>query len=388
MSRRPIALSPDLLRLQNEGYDLDIRAGYLLVKDVPYVNAQCVVKRGILICELKLTADKADKPDGHVAYWTGEHPCHSNGAKLAAFENRSAPKELGDGIRADFTFSAKADYRDYYHKVMTYVGRIAGEATKLDPSATAQTFPAIPADDESVFNYVDTASSRAGIGAVNEKLAGQKIAIVGLGGSGSYVLDLVAKTSVAEIHLFDADVFSQHNAFRAPGAAALEDLRAKPSKVAYFAARYAPLRKGIIPHCVFLDENNLTLLDELNFVFLCLEGGGPKRAVVDCLLSKGVPFVEVGMGVTLDGAQLSGIVRVVTCTAETTQAATPHISYAENDGGANEYATNIQIVELNAFHAVLAVLQWKKLFGIYRDATKAFYSGYSIASGEIVNEVV
>jgi hypothetical protein len=31
-------------------------------------------------------------------------------------------------------------------------------------------------------------------------------------------LDFVAKTPVEEIHLFDSDVFLQHNAFRAPGA--------------------------------------------------------------------------------------------------------------------------------------------------------------------------
>jgi tRNA A37 threonylcarbamoyladenosine dehydratase len=45
-----------------------------------------------------------------------------------------------------------------------------------------------------------------------------------MGGTGSYILDLVAKTAVMEIHLFDGDDFNQHNAFRAPGAASLEDL--------------------------------------------------------------------------------------------------------------------------------------------------------------------
>ena len=49
MSQRPISLSPDLTRLRNEGFDLEIRAGYLLVKDVPYVNAAREVKRGILV---------------------------------------------------------------------------------------------------------------------------------------------------------------------------------------------------------------------------------------------------------------------------------------------------------------------------------------------------
>jgi hypothetical protein len=84
MSRRPIALSLDLLRLQNEGYDLDIRGGYLLVRDVPFVNAQRAVGRGILISKLKLSGDIAEKPDDHVCYWTGEHPCHADGSKITS----------------------------------------------------------------------------------------------------------------------------------------------------------------------------------------------------------------------------------------------------------------------------------------------------------------
>ena len=70
-----------------------------------------------------------------------------------------------------------------------------------------------------MFLYEDTASSRADIVTINSKLKSLRIGIVGLGGTGSYVLDFVAKTPVKEIHLFDGDTFDQHNAFRAPGAA-------------------------------------------------------------------------------------------------------------------------------------------------------------------------
>jgi hypothetical protein len=269
----------------------------------------------------------------------------------------------------------------------TYIGRIAGEAALIDRNATAQTFPAIAEDEgDSVFKYVDTASSRAGIGAANGKVAGQRIGIVGLGGSGVYVLDLVAKTMVAEIHLFEGDVFSQHNAFRAPGAPTLAQLQAKPQKVTHFAEIYSAMRKGIVAHNVFLDETNVALLDGLDFVFLCLDGGSAKRAVVARLVANGTPFVEVGMGVLSCEGQLGGIVRVVTSTPETRHSAAPHISYADGAAEANEYATNIQIAELNALNAAAAVIRWKKLFGVYRDARNEFYSGYSIATGEIVSE--
>jgi hypothetical protein len=387
MSRRPIDLSPDLLRLQNEGYDLEIRGGFLLIRSVPYVNSSCQVKSGTLISTLHLSADKTNKPNDHVAHWIGEHPCHADGSKVTAIENGSKPQDLGHGIQTSFTFSAKADYRDYHHKMTTYIGRITGEATKIDPEATARIYPAIPAEsDDSVFKYVDTASSRAGIGAVNARLAGKRVGIVGLGGTGAYVLDFVAKTHVAQIHLFDGDDFSQHNAFRAPGAPSLEQLQVRPHKVPYFAALYANMRNGIVQHDVFLDDANLSLLDGLDFIFICLDQGLVKRAVVAQLTANGTPFIDVGMGVLLNDGRLTGIVRVTTSTSKTRETAAPHISYSEDDGAVNEYASNIQIPELNALNASLAIIRFKKYFGLIEDGRREWYTGYSLRTGEIVIE--
>jgi hypothetical protein len=387
MSRRPIAHSPDLLRLQNEGYDLDVQSGFLLVRNVPYVDAARAVRRGTLISKLKLAGDVTEKPDDHVCYWTGEHPCHADGSKITSIQNPSAAQDLAPSVRADFTFSAKADYRDYHHKIATYIGRIEGEAAKLDPNATARTFPVIVADEEdSVFKYIDTATSRAGIGTVNAKLAGQRIGIAGGGGSGSYILDFTAKTSVAEMHIFDRDVFSQHNAFRSPGAPSIDELRAKPQKVDRLAGIYSNMRRGIFARDVFLGPDNVAPLDDLDFVFVCMDVGAAKRAVIEHLVRNGTPFIDVGMGVVLDDGQLSGIVRTTTSAAETRDLAAPHISFAEGNVEANEYSSNIQIAELNALNAAMAVIRWKKLFGVYRDGRGETYAGYSIASGEIVTE--
>jgi len=57
-----------------------------------------------------------------------------------------------------------------------------------------------------------------------------------------------------------------------------------------------------------------------------------------------------------------------------------------DDGGENDYSTNIQIAELNALNAALAVIKWKKLFGYYQDQSKEFNSVYSINDGVLINE--
>lgn len=387
MSRQLIDHSPDLLRLRNEGYDIDVVGGYLVVRDVPYVNSTGDIKRGMLISPLQLSGNRTTKPSNHVAFWTGEYPCHADSRKITAFENSGGPHDLGNGVRADFRFSAKADYRDYHHKITTYIGRITGEATKIDPEATAQTFPAIVEDSsERIFKYVDTASSRANIGVVSEKLAELRIGIVGLGGTGAYILDLVAKTQVAEIHLFDGDVLSQHNAFRAPGAPSLEQLQEKPQKVVYHATTYSKMRYGIVVHDEFLNESNLDLLEGLDFVFICIDRGDVKHLIVDRLVSTGAAFVDVGMGVYLCDDQLGGIVRSVISTPNSRDTAMPHISYDDGSTGNNEYATNIQIAELNALNAAMAVIQWKKYYGVYQGVAEKCYAGYSIIAGEIVIE--
>jgi hypothetical protein len=254
MSQRPINRSADLRKLRDEGYNIEERNGCLLVKDVPYVNSQKQVKRGILVIKLVLADDQTGRPDTHVAYFSGEHPCNEDGSEIAKIKHGSGPHSLAEGVQVNHSFSAKpkpADsYADYYEQVTTYTAIISGPAQRIDSSLTAKTFPVIVPDDDSdePFNYADTASSRAEIVEVTKKLARRKIAILGLGGTGSYVLDLGAKTPVKEIHIYDGDTFYQHNAFRSPAAPSGDELRAKQPKTTYFKNLYGRMHRGIVDH--------------------------------------------------------------------------------------------------------------------------------------------
>jgi hypothetical protein len=50
------------------------------------------------------------------------------------------------------------------------------------------------------------------------------------------------------------------------------------------------------------------------------------------------------------------------------------------------YATNIQIAELNALSAVLAVVKWKKLWGLYKDTDNEHSSAYVVTGNVVVND--
>jgi hypothetical protein len=121
-------------------------------------------------------------------------------------------------------------------------------------------------------------------------------------------------------------------------------------------------------------------------VFLCLDQGRPKRAIVDWLIAEGLSFIDVGMGVIRTPNGLQGLVRVITATPEKRDHINTRMSFADEVEDDNEYDTNIQIAELNALNAALAVIKWKRLMGFYRDAGREHFSSYQISTGEIVNE--
>lgn len=391
MSQQPISRSADLKKLRDEGYDLEIRSGCLLVKDVPYVNSRKELKRGILVIKLVLAGDETGRPDTHVAYFSGEHPCSEDGTEIARIKHESRDHSLAEGVVVNHSFSAKPkpndSYPDYYAQVTTYIGILSGPAWRIDPTATAKTFPLVvpDTDSEEPFRYTDTASSRAEIVVVAKKLAQKKIAILGLGGTGSYVLDLVAKTPVKEIHLYDGDSFLQHNAFRSPGAPSGDELRARLPKSTYFKNLYDKMHRGIIDHPVYVDASNVEGLRGLDFSFVCVDKGSAKKFIVEKLEEFNVPFIDVGMGIHLNDQALGGIVRVTTSTPHKRDHFRGRVSFgdaAQDD----EYDRNIQIADLNALNASLAVIRWKKLFGFYRDLKAEHHSQYSIDTNLLLNE--
>jgi len=392
MSKQLVSHSPDLLRLQEEGFPIAVRGGHLLM-EVPYLDAHQEIRRGFLVSELTLSGERTERPSTHVVSFVGSSPNdlpHDHrGAVLDALINQRAQSDLGFGLVASCTFSQKpaGGYNDYYEKMTTYAEMLLGYVHAVDSEVPLRTYPPIAAEeDESAFRYLDSATSRAGIGAVNDKLRGQKVAIVGLGGTGSYVLDAVAKTPVSEIHLFDGDVLLTHNAFRAPCAPTLDELKSRPLKVAYHQRTYDAMHRHVIAHGHRIDESNVVDFSAFDFVFLALDTGPVKLEIVKQLQACFVPFVDTGMGVYQRDNSLGGIVRT---TVSHRGLADPmwinqNVSFADQDD--DEYDQNIQIAELNMLNAAFAVIMWKKHFGFYLDFEGETSSSYTIDGNHMLNE--
>jgi hypothetical protein len=342
----------------------------------------------VLASTLDLAGDTTTRPQSHVAMFS-EAPCRADGSPMTNIINSNRVASIDSDLVMTHDLSSKptTGYADYYEKMTTYVRIISHAAQAIEPQATAIVLPVI-ADQEgdSPFEYLDTASSRADIHAIAARLTSEIIAIVGVGGTGSYVLDLVAKTPVKEIHLFDGDHFLQHNAFRAPGAPSIDDLRSKPTKVDYMQRIYGRMHRRIIGHAYRLESSNASELARMTFAFLCLDSPAAKRPLIEKLTELGKPFIDVGMGLYVADGQVHGTVRTTSSTESMRAHITSTISFSDGPEVNDDYRTNIQIADLNALNAALAVIKWKKLTGFYGDLDREHSSLYVVNGNQLINE--
>ena len=390
MSHALIARNSDLRRLQEDGYTLRIvDGGYLFTENVPYVTARREVQEGTLVMELTLSGDLTVQPTTHVAHWTGEFPYDASGNKLLALIHETQNRRsLSSSIPPTYQLSAKPNnrYRDYHHKVTTYVEILSREARRISPRATAQQWRVIADQDdtENVFLFADTASARQNTTDLARKLQHERIAIVGVGGTGSYILDLVAKTWAREIHLFDDDPFLQHNAFRSPGPFSRDELEGGPVKATFHAARYSRMRKGLIAHNTCIDGTNVEELGAFDTVFLCIDGHPIKAQILETCMARDTLLIDVGMGLYRANGSLAGTIRTTLCCAQRHDHAETCIDMA-GDKAPGEYERNAQLAELNMLNAALAVIKWKKARGFYNDLAREFNSEYIIDGNKLIN---
>ena len=383
-----IAASPDLRNLYNDSFEIAIKEAHLFVSGVPYLSPQRTVQRGILIFPLSLASGTvAGKPPDHVAFFAGDYPHYADGTPIKGIVNEDGKIQLTENLVVRFRFSSKPDKPDenYEVKVRRYVALLSDPARVIDPTVTAQTRKIIESEEsDSPLVFPDTNSARAQITAVTNKLKGLKFAIIGLGGTGSYILDLIAKTPVKEIHLYDDDEYSLHNSYRSPGAPTRDQLNARMLKVNYLKEIYGRFHRGVIAHPERIDVNNVAKLEAMDFVFTSIDPGPDKASLVNFLVSHAIPFCDTGLGVELAGDTLVGLVNTITVTPK-------HNSHAQNvptkAGGDDAlYASNIQIAELNSMNAALAVIRCKKYFGVYRDDRHEHECSYTISPNMLTNE--
>lgn len=370
----------DALRLSAEGREVKVVNGYIIVHHVPYVNTSKEVCYGKFAVQIQ-QAQNGMIPD-HTALFCGSQPCDYRGVAIdMVIPNANVSIDI-EVFNLKFSRKPQAGYKSNYDQLIMYLRILSEQAERIDPLATSITNKSIEYIDDEAFVYYDFNACKANITAISDKLRNQKIGIIGLGGTGSYLLDFISKTPVKEIHLIDGDKFFQNNAFRSPGAASYDEISAQHYKVDRYSQIYSQIHKNIHTYPIYIDENTITMLDTMDFVFISIDNGIARKKITQYLSSKGISFIDTGMNVDIVRDSLRGAIRTSYVTRE-------HPDELQNiptdDFPDNVYSSNIQIAELNALNAILAVIRWKRHYQFYVNSDIELQIVYNIDYDQITN---
>ena len=243
------------------GFDVRVEPDAVRAVGVP-----CLLKDGVVgTCTIEKSRDAASgKPNDRIGgavhavrITTGEEHdgrvYHADGTPIGDYVDGDGKTWSNISIRRGSQGSPEEDgsASDLIHR---YAKQIVGAVSAAGDSEAASLTMQGP------FKIPNTFEARAAIGPVQDRIRGQSIAIIGLGGTGSYVLDLVAKTPVKEIHLLDSDDVDWHTFMRAPGAPTAEEIESRHNgrllKVDYYHSKYESLREGIYPHALRVDSKS------------------------------------------------------------------------------------------------------------------------------------
>lgn len=382
--------NPLVQDLHDLGYDADFVGGYFVLYGLPYLDQAGALQHGDLFSPVNLGAECVIEPTGtHQVWWRGGRP-HAPGGVELGIGAAAAAVQITPGVMTDLAFSLKLrddnhqprNYVSFQEKIETYLDVIVRPAMAVHPGSTPlRGIERRAAEQGSPLRFPDTSSANYGINDVADRLRGKKVAIVGLGGTGSCILDFIVRTHLDAITLFDDDKIHVHTLFRIPGVIGKSAI-GKP-KVEALAQHYDTWHGGITPVPERVAVENVDRLRDLDFVFVSVDDGPSRRFLVDWLSSAGIPYVDCGMGLNRSfGGALNGVVRITGVNREAYDRTvdTPYLPMVNPKDA--EYRKQAQIIELNALNAALAVIRFKQHFGLYERTDEAAWHTFETASFE------
>ncbi|WP_414617326.1 ThiF family adenylyltransferase [Yersinia intermedia] len=396
MFQKLVSHNDDLKKLVQKGYAVSFDEGYLIVRDIPYLNQMKELCQAAFVCKMVFTDLNNVTQEDHQVYFSGSSPYDINGELITNLQDRQCSLTLDSAfsdVIVQRQFSNKpykggvySLFNDFFEKIESYTAIISGPAMEVF-DVTPYTFKA----DESViinsvFKVHDTLTSRAGISDLSNKFKDDVIALIGLGGTGSYLLDFIVRTPVKEIIAFDFDNYHVHNSFRSPGKLELTDFNKNKSEV-YFN-RYENFRHGLKFINKKFGADCEPDIANVNFAFVCVDDGESRKEIFNLLLKSKIPFIDVGMGLNRKNDFLTGLIRTTLYPQEHAQEIIDKGISDLSKPQENLYSTNIQIGELNALNASFAVIKYKQFKGFYLADENIYNALFDISDLKVVTEVL
>jgi hypothetical protein len=364
----------DIDRLLKKGYALRIDGTHLVVRDIPYLDASGKRQSGAIVAKLVFIDKVRVKQDDHQVYFAGSVPHGLDGKPIANLAGQPMTMPLvKTDVVVERSFSNKPanGFANFFEKIEHYAALISGPALGRFGGSPLTFRADTDLIKDSVFKFHDTLTSRAEIADLTPVFKDEVIAIIGLGGTGAHVLDFMVKTPVREIRGYDGDDFHVHNAYRAAGRLNEDELGLGKAEV--YQSRYDNFRTGLKLQRKYIDRTSAEELQGVTFAFVCVDKGTARREIFDLLIGMKIDFIDVGMGLNRLKSTLTGTLRVTHYPPDRATSIRDMQLAEMVDDPDDLYRKNVQISELNALNACLAVVYYKQLRGFYDKDNAAYH---------------
>ena len=366
----PTKTNPDfhaqLLALQEAGLDVMVGDSTLRVGPIQTRTSERGTTSGELVVLLTRVGDTfGPGPSDHRAWWVSDDvPRNVSGEPLEKMICDPNPSICSDDIESRCCLSWKREHRPY----RTYQEQIETYRDRLEKEAQVHRL-----QRQGIFNHqsrsrlrdANTRATRSGIGHVEAKYRSEKVSIVGCGGTGGYVLDLVAKCDVEEIRIYDPDVIDANTAGRWPGVVEEQAILLGQNKADFLASVYnARVHKNVSGFPQEFTERDVTRLGQYDTVFICIDDGEKRHKLAQALAAQAIRFLDCGIDLHEVEGRLWGSVRVTNWYPKDDVAL---LNIPARNREEAEYGRNLQIAELNSLNASLAVITWKQQIDVYRN---------------------
>ena len=364
----------DLLRqaAQARGWTIELGQNRISVRGVPYRKKDGEAGTCQVLVETQDDGQTMKAPENgsgasHAAVLIGVSQGHAYQATGEAVGN-----VLWTDNANQCVISIKRDEGEYvnaWHALFVYTATIAGEVGLEDRDQV-----------ERVFKFEIEGEDSREMKAWRNRARGQRVAIVGLGGVGLWILDLMSKTYVKEIRIWDGDVIEGRNLLRAPGWAG-QDAIGK-NKAQYFGEHYQRMREGISIHAEYWQpDDHSDVLRDLDFVFVAIDKEATRTALCSSLEELGIPFIDVGMGIELRKGQVRGSCQVFFSGEDPGRW---RIGIPTVEGAGEEDYYDLQLADMGGLNAALAVGTWRRHIGQYEAEEKDWLIRYLMESSDLI----
>ena len=193
-----------------------------------------------------------------------------------------------------------------------------------------------------------------------ELLAGEHVAIIGLGGVGAWIADFAVKSDVREVHGWDHDCIEPKNILRMPGALNPGEWIGKP-KAEWFQETYCRIHNCVHGHKVKVSTDNIQdVVEGITFAFVAVDCDEDRMMVCDSLSDAGIPFVVAGLSLVRQNTQVKIAMRVITAHSGlfSWRKAIPQVGQS----GQDDYGS-LDMPDVYSMAAGWAIQSWRKMRG-------------------------